>query len=244
LDYEMWLGPAPFRPHTRDLCTDDGARKTWWFISDFAIGFLAGWGIHPIDIAVWGGADLLSGPVEVQGRGTFYAFGACDTATVWDVNMKFGSGVTLKFVGVPNGGNQGKPTSDVWPQEAEWRKRYRRITSHGTAFEGTLGWIHVDRDGINLQPENLIDEAEDSLKVQLTRSSHHVRNFLDSVKSRDEAICPIDESVWSDTLCHISELAIRLNRKLIWDPKKESFIDNKEANLRLAARKPRSPWQI
>src|SRR5205807_10105778 len=51
LNYEMWLGPAPFRPHTQDLCSADGAKKTWWFISDFALGFIAGWGIHPIDIA-------------------------------------------------------------------------------------------------------------------------------------------------------------------------------------------------
>jgi predicted dehydrogenase len=243
LNYDMWLGPAPFRPHTQDLCSADGAKKTWWFISDFALGFVAGWGIHPIDIAVWG-ADLFSGPIEVEGRGTFHCEGACNTATVWNIDLKFASGVTMKFVGVPNGGNQDKPTSDTWPQEAEWKQRYRRISSHGTAFEGTDGWVHIDRGGINLQPENLIDENPDNFKVQLVRSPDHVRNFLDSVKSRADTVCPIDESVRSDSLCHISEIAMRLNRKVVWDPKKEHFIDDEEANLRLRSRKMRSPWHL
>lgn len=243
LNYDMWLGPAPSRPYTEDLCTHDGYKKTWWFNSAYAVGFLAGWGIHPIDIAVWG-ADLFSGPIEVEGRGTFYAEGACDTATVWDIHLKFASGVTMSFVGVPNGGNQGLATCDKWTREAEWKNRYRRISSHGTAFEGTDGWVHIDREGINLQPENLIDVNEDVLSTQLLRSSHHQRNFLDSIRSRKDTVCPIDESVRSDSLCHISELAIRLNRKLTWDPKKEEFPGDEEANLRLRVRKMRSPWQV
>jgi glucose-fructose oxidoreductase len=243
LDYDRWLGPAPFRPHTQDLCSADGAKKTWWFESAYALGFVAGWGIHPIDIAAWG-ADLFTGPIEVEGRGTYYGEGACDTATVWDVNMKFETGVTMKFVGVPNGGNQGRPTGDAWPQENEWKKRYRRITSHGTAFEGSDGWVHVDREGINLNPETLIDEKPETFKVQLTRSPDHVRNFLDSIKSRADTVCPIDESVRSDTLCHLSEIAMRLNRKVVWDPKKERFVGDPEANLRVRARKMRAPWHL
>jgi len=208
LDYDMWLGPAPFKPHTQDLCTDDGGKKTWWFKTDYALGFIAGWGIHPIDIAVWG-ADLFDGPMEIQGRGTFYAEGACDTATVWNIELKFNSGVTMTYVGVPNGGNAGRATNDIWAHGDEWKQRYRRISSHGTAFEGTDGWVHVDREGINLQPENLIDEKPETFKVQLTKSSDHVGNFLDCVRSRADTVCPMDESVRSDSLCHISDIAIR-----------------------------------
>lgn len=244
LDYDLWLGPAPFRPHTQDLCSADGSRKTWWYISQFALGFIAGWGIHPIDIAVWGAGELLSGPMEVSGRGTFHAEGACDTATAWNVDMKFGSGVTMRFEATPNGGNQGQATCDAWAHAEEWKQRYRRITTHGTAFEGTDGWVHVDRSGINLQPESLIDEKEESFKVQLRKSPDHVQNFLDCVRNRSETVCPIDESVWSDTLCHVSEIALRLNRKLVWDPKHECFIGDKEANLRLLGRNMRPPWHL
>ena len=150
----------------------------------------------------------------------------------------------MKFVGVPNGGNQGLATFDPWPQQDEWKRRYRRITSHGTAFEGTDGWVHIDRDGINLQPENLIDEKPDTFKVQLTKSPDHVRNFLDCVKSRAATVCPIDEAVRSDTLCHLGEATMRLNRKAIWDSKKERFVDDEAANLRLPARQMRTPWHL
>ena len=243
LNYDFWLGPAPFKPHTQDLCSADGIRKTWWYESAFSLGFIAGWGIHPLDIAVWG-ADLFTGPIEVEGRGTFHSEGACDTATVWNLDFKFAGGLTMKFVGVPNGGNQGLATCDPWPQQDEWKRRYRRITSHGTAFEGADGWVHVDRDGINLQPENLIDEKPDAFKVQLTRSPDHVRNFLDCVKSRAATVCPIDEAVRSDALCHLGEAAMRLNRKVTWDPKKERFVDDEAANLRLSARQLRAPWRL
>jgi predicted dehydrogenase len=244
LNYDFWLGPAPAKPHTQDLCSADGVKKTWWFITDYALGFIAGWGIHPLDIALWGGGGLLDGPLEIQGRGAFHVEGACDTATVWNVDMKFGSGVTLNYVGVPNGHNQGLPTSDPWPQANEWKQRYRRISSHGTAFEGTDGWVHVDREGINLQPESLIDEKEEALSIQLKKSSNHARDFLDCVKSRAETICPIDESVRGDALCHLSDIALRLNRKVVWDLAQERFIDDEEANLRLRARKMRSPWHL
>ena len=244
LDYEFWLGPAPSRPHTLGLVADAGAKKTWWYIRDLAVGFIAGWGIHPLDIAVWGGGDLLSGPVEVDGRGTFHAEGICDTATAWNVNMKFGSGVTMRFEGAPNHPNPEAPSCDIWEHEQEWKKRYRRITDHGTAFEGTDGWVHVDRSGINLQPENLIDQNEDTFKVQLTRSPDHTRNFLDCVRSRAQTVCPIDESVHSDALCHLSEIALHLNRKLVWDPQKERFPGDEEANLRLLSRKMRGQWSL
>jgi predicted dehydrogenase len=243
LNYEMWLGPAPSKPHTQDLCSADGTKKTWWFKSDYSLGFIAGWGVHPVDIAAWG-ADLFSGPIEVEGRGTFHCEGACDTATIWDINFTSAEGVTMNFVGVPNGGNQGQPTCDTWPQAQEWKQRYRRITSHGTAFEGTDGWVHIDRDGINLQPENLIDEKPETFKVQLTKSPDHVRNFLDCVRSRTDTVSPIADSVRSDTLCHLGEIAMRLNRKVTWDPKGERFVDDFEANLRLLPRKMRAPWHL
>jgi predicted dehydrogenase len=244
LNYEMWLGPAPLRPHTQDLCSADGAKKTWWFQSPYSLGFISGWGIHPLDIAAWGCPELFNGPIQVEGRGTFHAEGACDTATIWNIDMEAANGVTLKFVGVPNGGNSSKPTCDPWPQAEEWKQRYRRISTHGTAFEGSEGWVHIDRDGIDLQPESLIDDHEDSFKVQLTRSSHHVRNFLDCVKSRAATVCPIDDAVRTDTLCHVSEAAIRLNRKVIWDPRKERFLNDEAANLRLPVRQMRAPWHI
>jgi predicted dehydrogenase len=244
LDYDRWLGPAPWKPYTQDLCSHEFNKKTWWYKSDYALGFIAGWGIHPMDIAAWGAPGMFAGPIEVEGRGTFHCHGACDTATVWNIDFRFADGLTMKFTGVPNGDNRGQPTCDTWPEGDQFKSRYRRIASHGTAFEGTEGWVHVDREGINLQPENLIDENPDKFQVRLERSPDHVRNFLDSIKNRRPTVCPIDESVQSDTLCHLSEIAIRLNRKVTWDPRKERFLGDREASLRLLPRKMRAPWHL
>jgi len=244
LNYELWQGQVREKPYTQDLCGENSTQTTWYHISDYALGFVAGWGIHPMDIAAWGGGeDLLGGPLEVEGRGTFHSEGVCDTATIWNVKMKSATGVTVQFVGVPNGHNENLPTGEPWPEEQEWKQRYRRISHHGTAFEGADGWVHVDRDGINLQPENLVDLKEDSFKIRLPASSHHIRNFLECIKSRAETVCPIDEAVRSDTLCHLSDIAMRLNRKVVWDPKKERFMDDPEATLRLS-RKMRAPWRL
>jgi predicted dehydrogenase len=232
-------------PYTEDRCIDDPKRKTWWFISDYALGFISGWGTHPMDIALWGGGELLRGTVEVQGRATFRnTEGVCDTATVWEVNFNFSSRVTMKFVGVPNGQNQRKPTGDAWLQQDEWKTRYRRIDSHGTAFEGSEGWVHVDRTGINLQPEDLIDENPENFKASLVHSPGHVRNFLDCVKSRAETVCPVEAAVAVDTLCHLADAATRLGRKLKFDFKTERFVNDGPANQMLASRPMRKPWHL
>jgi predicted dehydrogenase len=225
LDYNMWLGPAPYKPYTKDRCSN----KLWWFISDYAVGFIAGWGIHPVDIAVWGGGDKLAGPVEIEGRGVWPTEGVCDTAMNWNVTGKYASGVTMNFTGNP------------FPEE--WRKRYGRTGSHGTAFEGTEGWVHVDRSGINAYPEKLLQTKFGPNEISLYNSSNHVRNLLDCVKSRAKTICPIDEAVQADIICHISDIAIRLEQKLKWDPKTERFVNNAPANRRLS-RSMRSPWTL
>ncbi|MHC4426304.1 MAG: Gfo/Idh/MocA family protein [Planctomycetota bacterium] len=225
LDYERWLGPAPYTPYTKDRCSN----KLWWFISDYALGFIAGWGIHPIDIAFWGGGKKVTTPLTVEGKGEWPAKGVCDTAMNWNVVLKYDSGMTMNFTG--------------WPCPQAWQDRYGRITSHGTAFEGTDGWVHVDRSGINAHPKELLQTEFGSSDIRLTESPGHVRNLLDCVKTRTKAIAHIDDSVQGDIICHISDIAIRLEQKLKWDPKAERFLNNDAANRRLS-RPMRSPWTL
>jgi hypothetical protein len=103
--------------------------------------------------------------------------------------------------------------------------------------------VHVDREQIHFSPESLANENEDSFSVQLPRSSDHVGNFLECIKSRAQAVAPAEEAVRSDTLCHLSDITMRLNRKVVWNPKQELFLDDPEANLRLA-RQMRAPWRL
>ena len=225
LDYDMWLGPAPYTPYTKDRCSN----KLWWFISDYTLGFISGWGVHALDIALWGGGEKVTCPVEIEGTGVWPTEGVCDTATNWNVVCKYDSGVTMNFTGNP------------FPEK--WKKRYGRTSAHGTAFEGAEGWVHVDRFGVNAHPKELLATELGPNEIHLLESSNHVRNLLDCVKSRAKTICPIDVAVQVDTICHISDIATRLEQKLKWDPKTERFANNELANRRLS-RPMRSPWTL
>jgi predicted dehydrogenase len=241
LDYDRWLGPAPYKPYVENRCDADGYTKTWWFDSDYAAGFIAGWGIHPMDIAIWGAGNSMKGVVEVEGTGNYPTEGACNTATTWDVQLKFESGLTAIFSGTPNGGNAGKPTGDPWPHAEELRAKFGAITTHGTVFEGADAWVRVQRGDIATGPEEL---AHAETKVKLKASTNHVGDFLEAIVNRKPAICHVEDAVWGDTLCQISDIAARLRRKLRFDFKTERFINDTEANKRLALREMRTPWSL
>lgn len=91
LDYDLWLGPAPVTPFTQDRVFGTGR----WFIYDYAIGFIAGWGAHPLDVAHWGYPHI---PVEYEGTGRIPTEGLFDTVVEWDIRGRYASGIefTLK----------------------------------------------------------------------------------------------------------------------------------------------------
>ncbi len=226
VDYEMWLGPAPYHPYTPNRVSN----RWWWFVSDYALGFIAGWGVHPLDIALWGGGEKVACPVELEGKGVWPdPNGVCDTAMNWNIVCRYDSGITMNYTGNP------------YPEK--WKKRYGRTTGHGTAFEGSEGWVHVDRAGINAHPKELLDIEWGPNDTRLIESNNHVRNLLDCVKTRKDTICPIDVAVEADIICHISDIAIRQEEKLRWDPAQEQFVNNDAANRRLV-RAMRSPWRL
>jgi predicted dehydrogenase len=242
LRYDMWLGPAPETPYTDGKAFDNdpaGSWKTWWFNYDYALGFIAGWGVHPLDIAYWGHPGMMRGPLEVAGKAVFPSGGACNTSVAWDVNFTFADGVRMNYRGTPNGYDQITPMNDFKPCE----QRYGRIVDHGTAFEGSDGWVLVDRTTIRTSPEKLVEEKPGPNDERLVASSNHTRNFLDSIRSRVPAICPIEDAVQADILCHLSDLATRFDRPLKWDPAKERFVGDADANRRLAIRSLRKPWR-
>lgn len=243
LDYDFWLGPAPQTPYTDGKAFDNippGTWKTWWFNYDYALGFIAGWGVHPLDIAYWGYPDMMKSPFTVQGRAIFPKEGACNTAVAWEVVFEFPSGVKMRFKGTPNGFNEKTDLTDF----KDWEAIYGKIYDHGTAFNGTDGWIMVRRGELRTNPEKLATEKFDSLKIKLPQSSNHVKNFVDAVKNRQSSICPIEDAVIADTLCHLSDISTRIEGKLTWDPTKEQFVKNKEANKKLELRPMRKPWKI
>ena len=128
---------------------------------------------------------------------------------------------------------------------ASARKKEPLYTSHmmGILFIGTEGWIFVQRGFIDAKPKSLLRTIIGPGEIHLSESNDHRRNFLDCVKSRQQTVCPIEVAVRSDTVCHQADIAIRLGRKLYWDPVNEEFKNDMEAN-RMLSRPMRSPWQL
>ncbi|MEJ2704979.1 MAG: Gfo/Idh/MocA family oxidoreductase, partial [Sedimentisphaerales bacterium] len=135
LDYDMWLGPAPWAPYTYQRCrpwTKDESYAIWYHISDYCLGGIGGyWGVHHVDIAQWGHGTDQTGPVEIEGTAVFPEDGLANCATSWKVSHRYADGVTMI---------------------------YMDNTQHkqGVTFQGTEGWVHVSRRGIWAEPDSLM----------------------------------------------------------------------------------------
>ena len=219
LDYDLWLGPAPWAPYT----TARLVYPHWFHISDYSLGYVSGWGIHHIDIAQWGGGTELTGPVEVEGSATFpYDDALCDNPISWDTRMKYANGVKLIFTG------DGPGFTGV---------------RHGITFEGTDGWVWVNRGAIEAEPKSLLEDPFGPDDIRLPVSNFHQGNFVECVRSREKTISNIDVAVRSDTVCQLAWCAFQLGRKLHWDPEEEVFVNDPAANQRLT-RPLRAPWRL
>ncbi len=219
LDYDLWLGPARWSPYATARLT----YPHWFHISDYSLGYVSGWGIHHIDIAQWGNGTELTGPVEIEGTARFPDNDAlCDNPLSWDTRMKYANGVALIFTGSGPGFDG---------------------VRHGITFEGPDGWVWVNRGAIDAEPKSLLREPFGPDEIRLPVSNFHQANFLECVRSRQKTICNIDVAVRSDTVCQLAWCAFHLQRKLRWDPDKEVFVNDPEANRKLT-RPLRAPWHL
>jgi hypothetical protein len=235
-DYDMWLGPAPWSPYTfqRSASRAEGSPGYWMHIHDYGLGCLSGaWGIHHVDIAQWGNNTDDTGPLEIEGTGVIPKDGLCDTAVTWRVEHLYANGVKMIHM-------DSRHTEKEFPQFVTPVLENRGC---GILFLGSDGWVIVSRGGIDARPKSLLKTTFSANEPRLPVSNNHKRNFLDCLKTRQKTICPIETAVRSDTICHLDDIAIRLGRKLHWDPKAEQFTGDDEAN-RLLTRPLRSPWRL
>jgi predicted dehydrogenase len=215
LDWNMWVGPARWRPYSVGIVGNCGE---WGHISDFSLGWITTWGIHHVDIAQWGNDADHTGPVEVEGTGEFPPEGLYDCATAWDMTLKYANGVVVRFV------DKGK---------------YRQ----GVLFEGTKGRVFVARGVLEAEPQSLLQERIGPAERHFTISTDHWGDFLDCVRTRQTPVSSIESAVRTDTVCHLCDIAMRLGRKLRWDPAAEEFVGDAEASRKLT-RSWRSPWHL
>ncbi|NOY81995.1 MAG: Gfo/Idh/MocA family oxidoreductase [Kiritimatiellaeota bacterium] len=209
LDYESWLGPAPWAPYHHQRC-----HYQFRFILDYSGGQVTNWGAHHLDIAQWGLGTDRSGPVEISGHGEFPETGLFTTATKVYFECRYSSGTRL--ICSTGGG--------------------------GVVFEGNRGALRVDRGRLTADPPSLLKEVIGPGEIRLYESRNHFANFLECVRTRRPPICDAEIGHRSATMCHLGNIAMLLGRKLKWDPTREEFPDDDEAN-RLRSRVPRPPWR-
>ncbi len=234
-DYDFWLGPAPEAPYTEKRC-----HYTFRNIKDYAYGLVTDWGAHHCDTAQWGMGTDHTGPVKVESSATFYNDGLYDTPTHFHFTCIYANGVTL---------NVGDST------------HYKL----GIKFIGTEGNVFVTRGmggigEISAEPVSILGSVIGPNDVRLYRhrsNRHtitwrpgnihntllHYINFIDCIRSREETAVPVATGHRSISICHLAKISIELGRTVHWNPEKERFVNDLEADSMLV-RSMRSPWHL
>lgn len=218
LDYDLWLGPAPWAPFTSARVFHEKGLPGWYFISDYSLaGWIAGYGVHDIDLAQWGLGYERSGPVAIEGRGVYPKEGLFDTITTYRIEFTYANGI--RIIMTDTGQNP-----------------------HGVRFVGERGWIFTRYD-TSASPASLLREQIGPDEIQLYRSPDHARNFLDCVKSRNETATPPEIAHRATSTALLGGIACQLGRKLRWNPEREQFLNDDEAN-KLLGYAMRPPWKL
>ncbi len=214
LDYDMWLGPAPWFPYR-----EAALHMNWRWNMAFGGGQLMDWVGHHVDIAHWGLGFDETGPVSIEARGEYAKAGIYDSPVRYRVDATYGDGTPLVVAG-------GYP--EIWP---------------GTKWIGERGWIWVDRGEFRTEPASLRREEIGPGEVRLRRSRDHYRDFLDSVRNRAATIAPCEVAHRSASVGHLGVAAMSVGRRLRWDPATETIIGDAEAERQLT-RSCRAPWGV
>jgi predicted dehydrogenase len=235
LNYDMWLGSTPHVYYTEKRVHPQKGydRPGWLRCEQFGAGMITGWGSHHIDSAHWAMNTELTGPVEIWGKAEFPAKGLWDVHGIFTTEALYANGVHMIV-------------SNELP--------------NGIKFEGTEGWIFVTRgnyratasdpvaDNNGVKPleasdDKIIKSVIGPNEVHLYESSDHHGNWIDCVRSRKPTIAPVEVAHRSCSTCLLHHIAMKLKRKIYWDPAKERFRNDDEAN-KMLSRPQRSPYIV
>lgn len=221
-DYDMWTGPAPFIPFDKRRCE----WLAMYMISHYCAGFITNWGVHHLDIAGWGVPEVFDKPFEIDGTGKLPDSGMTDTWVAWTMNLRWASGLKMLYSNIGN------------PCES------------GCKFIGSEGWVRADRTGIWAEPVSLLKVGFKPTDTRLHASpSHanpytaHTADFFRSIRSRQDPVSPVEAGQAASTLGNVSDICLRLGRPVKWDPTRDCFPGDDDANAMLA-RPARAPWTI
>ncbi|WP_428667171.1 Gfo/Idh/MocA family protein [Runella sp.] len=232
-NYDMWLGSTPEVPYTEiGVHPQQGyGRPGWLRIEQFGAGMITGWGQHHFDSAAWGMDTELTGPISVQSVAEFPKSGLWNVHGDFMVKAEYANGITMY-------------TSGGFP--------------NGIRYEGTEGWIFVSRGNYVASASDPVSKANSSKaldasdpkiltsvigenEIHLYKSDEQHGNWLECIKTRKAPISPVEVGHRACSVCLVSHIAMKLPRKLQWDPKAERFVNDNEANAMLS-RPQRKPY--
>lgn len=214
LDYDLWLGHTPKLPYYPGLHPG-----SWRFHLNFGCGEMSDRGAHVIDIGQLGNNTDHTGPVAIEARGWDDAHGLYNAPMSFEFENVYANGVRMV------GGTTRQP--------------------RGIRFEGDDGWIflRIHEGTLEASDGRLLKLDPSAFQIKLGRTPGHEQNFVDAVKRGIKPFADAEVGHRSCTACLVNMMAMRLKRKLTWDPVNERFVGDDEAN-RLMSPVMREPWTL
>ena len=227
LNWDVWCGMTEPVPFHQDLYIQR-SNPGWISFRPYSGGEMTGWGAHGFDQVQWALGMDHTGPVEVWAKGgklkpvTYTepesrARGDKLCSTGYEVTFRYANGTLLKT-------KDGEPGA-------------------GGVFIGDKGKIRIGNNTYSSNPEELSQASPDDFKIRLPVSNNHIQNWFDSIKSREKPIADVEIGHRSAILCHLGNIARWVGRPLKWDPDKEIFPGDDEANSYLD-RQRRKPYTL
>lgn len=222
-DYDFWLGQTPRVPYVKERT--HRTFRYWW---EYSGGTMTDWGAHHNDIVLWALNMDDSGPVSIEGKQLVEMIpGGYTAASEYAVTYTYANGVVHTCRSTKDSAWNGAPVN-------------KDGQLHGIKFIGSDGWIWVTRGQIDASERAILSDELPADANRVYHSEDHMGNFLECVRSRRATICPVGVGHRSASLAHLGVFAIRLGRKLRWDPVDERFVGDAEAqgHVRRPMRRP------
>ncbi len=236
LNYDMWLASTPEVYYTEERVHPQVGygRPGWLRCEQFGAGMITGWGAHHIDSAHWGMGMESSGPIEIWNEKAEFATGG-----LWNVH-------------------------GIFKTHAMYANGVHMIVSNefqnGIKFIGTDGWVFVSRGDyqatssdptkpgpqakkIDASDPKILTSVIGANEFHFTVSNDHHGNWLQAIRDNKKTIAPVEEAHRACSACLLHHIAMKLNRKLYWNPKKEKFKNDDEAT-KMLSRPQRKGYEV
>ncbi len=225
LDWDMWLGPAPYRPFNKNRFGVDPKHFSFFrYFWDYAGGMMTDWGVHLLDIVQWAFDETMPKSITALG-GKFWLTDNRDTPDTLQVTYEY-------------------PGFLATYENRTGNRQSMFGHSYGILFHGTRGTLFVDRGGYHLIPEDKEDNDLAEVEVKRFNQSNaaHWRNFLECIRTRQRPISDIETCQRTTTSCLLGNVALRSKLRIDWDEKNWTTLQAEARKF--LRREERDPWKI